>query len=83
MIGGIVAADIGISYKVEVCKVKDRSARTKAEYEEYLNELGTPEADKRSNGGRIPDNSGYGSWMRRNDVIAFSVGYNEWLLEAR
>jgi len=29
-------------------------------------------------GGRIPDNANYGSWMRRNDPIAFEVGFGEW-----
>lgn len=51
---------------------------TKREYEEWLNELGAPENDKRSNGGRVPDNCKYGSWLRRNDPIAFQVGFNEW-----
>lgn len=50
---------------------------TKKEYEEYLNELGTPEDDKKSNGGRIPDTSKYGNWLRRHDPIAFQVGYND------
>lgn len=49
----------------------------KKEFEEMLNEIGTPEDDKKSNGGRIPDNSKWGTWMRRNDPIAFNVGYNE------
>lgn len=52
---------------------------TKADYEEYLNELGIPEDDKRSNGGRIPDHCDYGGWLRRNDPIAFEVGYREWV----
>jgi len=55
---------------------------TKGEFEEYLNELGTPDDDLKSLGGRIPDNSKYGSWLRRNDVIAFQVGYNGWCLDA-
>lgn len=53
------------------------------EYEEWLNELGTPEDDKKSNGGRIPDYSKYGSWLRRNDMIAFEVGYQEKKQEER
>lgn len=52
--------------------------KTKKDYEEYLNEIGIPEDDKRSNGGRIPDNSNYGTWLRKNDPIAFQVGFNEW-----
>ena len=51
---------------------------TKRDYEEWLNELGAPEDDKKSNGGRVPDNCKYGSWLRRNDPIAFQVGFNEW-----
>jgi hypothetical protein len=54
--------------------------KTKADYEEWLNELETPSEDLKSEGGRIPDNAKYGSWMRRNDPIAFQVGYNEWEL---
>jgi len=50
---------------------------TKKDYEDWLNELGTPSEDTRSYGGRIPDNSKYGSWMRRNDPIAFNVGFRE------
>lgn len=46
---------------------------TKDQAEEYLNDLGIPENDKRSNGGRIPDNADYGTWLRRNDPIAFEV----------
>lgn len=46
-------------------------------YEKYLNELGVPEDDKKSNGGRIPDHALYGTWLRRNDPIAFRVGYQD------
>lgn len=49
----------------------------KKDYEELLNEIGIPEDDKKSNGGRIPDNSKYGSWIRRNDPIAFEVGIRD------
>ena len=49
----------------------------KKEYEEYLNSFGTPDDDLKSNGGRIPDHVPYGSWLRRNDPIAFQVGYND------
>ena len=52
--------------------------QTKHNYEIELNELGIPEDDKRSNGGRIPDTSDYGTWLRRNDPIAFQVGYQDW-----
>jgi hypothetical protein len=47
------------------------------DYEEYLNELGIPEKDKASEGGRIPDSMPYGTWLRQNDSIAFNVGYHD------
>lgn len=50
---------------------------TKADTEKWLNELGIPDDDLKSNGGRIPDNSKYGSWLRHNDPIAFEVAHNE------
>lgn len=53
--------------------------QTRSDYEEYLNELGTPNDDLESNGGRIPDSADYGTWLRRNDKIAFNVGYQEWI----
>lgn len=53
--------------------------RTRINYERYLNELDIPFHDQKSNGGRIPDYCKYGSWLRKNDPIAFYVGYNEWL----
>ena len=49
------------------------------EYEDWLNELGVPDKDLESNGGRIPDGDKYGSWLRRNDPIAFRVGYDDWV----
>ena len=54
---------------------------TKQEYEEWLNELEIPFDDLKSNGGRIPDNSKYGTWIRRNDPIAFNVGFQEFELK--
>ena len=54
--------------------------KTKIAYEAYLNDFGIPEDDKKSNGGRIPDHARYGSWVRKNDPIAFEVGYQEWIL---
>lgn len=51
--------------------------KTKKQYTDYLNEIGTPEDDKKSNGGRIPDRAKYGNWIYKNDPIAFEVGYNE------
>lgn len=50
---------------------------TKKDFELYLNCMGIPEDDKRSNGGRIPDNAKYGAWLRKNDPIAFEIGYQE------
>jgi len=52
--------------------------KSKKDYENFLNELGIPNSDLISNGGRIRDGSKYGSWLRRNDSIAFEVGYREW-----
>jgi hypothetical protein len=51
---------------------------TRHDYEIYLDELGVPEHDKKSNGGRISDSANYGAWLRRKDPIAFEVGYREW-----
>jgi hypothetical protein len=51
---------------------------TKQDYAADLNEIGVPEDDKRSNGGRIPDHAQYGDWLRRNDPIAFTVGFQDW-----
>lgn len=53
------------------------NAVTKNQFEDYLNEIGIPELDKKSNGGRIPDHAKYGEWLRRNDPVAFQVGYND------
>lgn len=52
--------------------------KTKTNYEKYLNEIGTPEDDKKSSGGRIPDYANYGGWVRKNDPIGFQVEYQEW-----
>ncbi len=52
--------------------------KTKSNYEKHLNEIGTPEDDKESNGGRVPDHCKYGNWLRKNDPIAFEVGYREY-----
>lgn len=52
-------------------------ALTKRNYTEWLNELPVPFEDCESGGGRIPDNAKYGDWLRRNDPIAFNVGYQE------
>ena len=54
---------------------------TKSEYEDYLTELGCPDDDRQSEGGRVPDGCKYGSWVHRNDPIAFNVGYREFQLQ--
>ena len=46
---------------------------TKKDIELELNEIGTPLKDLKSNGGRIPDNAKYGTWLRRNDTVAFYI----------
>ncbi len=51
--------------------------KSKKQFIEYLNEIGAPEDDLRSNGGRIPDGAKYGNWLKKNDPIAFNVGYQE------
>lgn len=45
--------------------------------EEWLNEIGIPNSDAKSLGGRIPDHAKYGSWLRRNDPIAFYCAVND------
>ena len=47
-------------------------------YTAFLNELGTPREDLKSEGGRIPDGAEYGTWTRRHDPIGFRVGMAEW-----
>ena len=58
-------------------------SKTRKDYEEWLNELGIPDDDLKSEGGRIPDRAKYGSWIRRNDPILFNVGYREWKEDSR
>jgi len=53
----------------------------KYNYENLLNEIGCPDHDLKSNGGRVPDVSKYGTWLRRNDPIAFEVGFSEFVQE--
>jgi len=56
-----------------------KTNKTRKEFEAYLNDfISIPEDDKKSNGGRIPDWAKYGTWMRKNDPIAFSLGFREW-----
>lgn len=50
---------------------------TKRMHVEYLNEIGIPEDDKQSNGGRVKDSTPYGNWLSRKDPIAFEVSFQE------
>jgi hypothetical protein len=54
------------------------SKDTKKQYEDFLNEIGITEDDKKSNGGRISDHYKYGTWLRRNDCIAFECGFSDY-----
>jgi hypothetical protein len=56
---------------------------TRKDFEEYLNELGTPAHDHPEHGGRVSPKmvDRYGSWLRSNDPTAFQVGYNEWVVD--
>jgi hypothetical protein len=48
--------------------------KTRKRYESYLNKfVGMGQSDS-----RIPEHALYGTWLRRNDPIAFSVGFGEW-----
>ena len=53
--------------------------QTRKKTEEELNEIGCPIDDHPENGGRVPWSMicKYGTWMRKNDPIAFSVYHNE------
>lgn len=62
----------------------DKHKYTRQAYTEYLNELGAPQDDLRSNGGRIPDtNTKYGKWLRLNDPISYETGFQGWVREKR
>ncbi len=52
-------------------------ATTRKDFEAELNQIGTRADECKSNGGRIPEAAKYGTWLRRNDPIAFEVAYNE------
>ncbi len=56
---------------------------SKIAYERYLNQLGVPENDRKSNGGRIPDYVKYGTWIRVNETEKFESGYEEFKAKAR
>lgn len=61
------------------CKIKkkEKIKFTRKEYEQYLNELVISSDEYKSNGGRVPDNAKYGTWLRKHDPIAFNAGYND------
>lgn len=52
--------------------------RSKIAYQTFLNEIGIPQDDRKSNGGRINDRSLYGNWVKRKDPIMFEVGFRDW-----
>jgi len=56
---------------------------SKISYERYLNELGIPEAQKKSNNGNIPDYVKYGTWLRVNDTDKFESDYQAWKQKMR
>lgn len=53
---------------------------TKKDFEQMLNEIGPSEDDHPENNGRVPWSmvEKYSTWLRRNDPIAFQVGYNDY-----
>lgn len=56
---------------------------SKISYERYLNELGIPEDQKKSNNGQIPDYVKYGTWLRVNDADKFEYDYQRWKAKVR
>lgn len=52
---------------------------TLKQIEERLNEAETPDHDHPDSGGRVPwgMENRYGSWLRRNDSIAFEIAARE------
>ncbi len=56
---------------------------SKISYERYLNQLGIPEKEKKSKGGKIPDYVKYGTWLRVNNPEKFDKGYQEYKAKAR
>jgi hypothetical protein len=80
MVAGVMMCRVRTEAELEAEAKAAEKAKlpSKGDYEEYLNELGVPEDDKRSNGGNVLDSARYGSWMRRTDKVAFNVGYQEY-----
>jgi len=56
---------------------------SKISYERHLNQTGIPVADKKTNGGQIPDYVKYGTWLRVNNPDIFEDGYRQWKAKAR
>jgi hypothetical protein len=56
------------------------NTKTKKEFEDYCNEFECPEHDHPENNGRVSWSmvNKYGTWLRKNDPIAFEVGYRDW-----
>ena len=54
---------------------------TKTDYVKYLNDFGDDMGEllpeRKCNGGRMPNKSKYGTWIKTHDTIAFNVGFNE------
>lgn len=55
---------------------------TRANYEEYLNEVMKHESPANLSVKEGTYIANPGTWMRRNDPIQFEVGYNEYCQEA-
>jgi len=51
---------------------------TNAEYERKLNDQGVPKSKRQSNGGRIPDDCNYGSWLRKHKPEVFKKRFTKW-----
>ncbi len=57
--------------------------KTKTYFIRFLNEMGCPDYDKKSKGGRIPDWANYGRWLKNNDPSFFEARYHQWKYESR
>ena len=61
-----------------------RRRMSKADVEDYINEIGIPDHDHPGFGGRVSwawirshGEYSYGTWLRKHDPIAFEIAYNE------
>ena len=52
--------------------------KTKKEYEKYLNEILTYEANVINGRAKEGRKGTYGTWLRKNDPIAFEVSFSDW-----